>query len=70
MAVLHNSMPPFYRSLDLPIGAVLTDNGREFCWTENHPYELYPDLDGMDHRRTKVGTPRPTVSPNASRAPP
>lgn len=25
---------PFYRNPDLPVGAVLTDNGREFCGTE------------------------------------
>ena len=49
---------PFYRNLDLPVGAVLTDNGREFCGTERHPYELYLDLNGIEHRRTKVRTPR------------
>lgn len=43
VAVLHNDVLPFYRNLDLPVGAVLTDNGREFCGTENHPYELYLD---------------------------
>ena len=58
MAVLHNSMPPFYRSLDLLIGAVLTDNGREFCGAENHPHELCLDLNGIDHRRTKVRPPK------------
>jgi hypothetical protein len=29
VAMLHNDVLPFYRGLDLPIGAVLTDNGRE-----------------------------------------
>jgi transposase InsO family protein len=58
VAVLHNDVLPFYRKLDLPVGAVLTDNGREFCGTENHPYELYLDLNGIEHRRTKVRTPR------------
>lgn len=58
VAVLHNDVLPFYRTLDLPVGAVLTDNGREFCGTENHPYELYLDLNGIDHRRTKVRTPK------------
>jgi transposase InsO family protein len=46
VAVLHNDEIPFYRNLDLPVGAVLTDNGREFCETENHPYEFYLDLNG------------------------
>lgn len=58
VAVLHNDVLPFYRNLNLVVGAVLTDNGREFCGTENHPYELYLDLNGIDHRRTKVRTPR------------
>src|SRR3712207_5737067 len=58
VAVLHNEVLPFYRELDLPVGAVLTDNGREFCGTERHPYELYPALNDLEHRRTRVGTPR------------
>ena len=35
-----------------------TDNCREFCGTENHPYEPCLDLNGIDHRRTKVRTPK------------
>src|SRR3712207_1164639 len=58
VAVLHNEVLPFYRGLGLPVGAVLTDNGREFCGTERHPYELYPALNDVEHRRTRVGTPR------------
>ncbi|ABA78115.2 IS481 family transposase [Cereibacter sphaeroides] len=58
VAVLHNDVLPFYRNLDLPVGAVLTDNGREFCGTERHPYELYLDLNGIEHRRTRVRTPK------------
>jgi transposase InsO family protein len=58
VAVLHNDVLPFYAKLDLPVKAVLTDNGREFCGTETHPYELYLDLNGIEHRRTKVKTPK------------
>ncbi len=58
VAVLHNDVLPFYRNLDLPVGAVLTDNGREFCGTERHPYELYLELNGTEHRRTRVRSPR------------
>jgi transposase InsO family protein len=58
VAVLHNDVLPFYARLDLPIGAVLTDNGREFCGTERHPYELYLALNDIEHRKTKVGSPR------------
>ncbi|PTW37207.1 hypothetical protein C8N38_1321 [Rhodovulum kholense] len=35
---------------------MLTDNGREFCGTEKHPYELHLDLNTIEHRRTKVHT--------------
>ncbi len=58
VAVLHNDVLPFYRKLDLRVGAVLTDNGREFCGTETHPYELYLALNGIEHRRTKVRSPK------------
>jgi transposase InsO family protein len=58
VAVLHNDVLPFYRDLDLEVGAILTDNGREYCGTENHPYELYLDLNGIEHRRTRVRSPK------------
>ena len=58
VAVLHNDVLPFYRKLDLPVTAVLTDNGREFCGTERHPYELYLALNDIEHRKTKVRSPR------------
>ncbi len=53
-AVLHDDMLPFCADLGLPVQAVPTDNGREFCGAENHPYELHLDLNGIEHRRTKV----------------
>lgn len=56
--VLHNDVLPFYRRLELEVKAVLTDNGREFCGTERHPKELHLDLNGMEHRRTKVRNPK------------
>ena len=58
VAVLHNEVLPFYRNLDLPVRAVLTDNGREFCGTERHPYELYLALNEIEHRTTRVGSPK------------
>ncbi|HMB75488.1 MAG TPA: IS481 family transposase [Kiloniellaceae bacterium] len=58
VAVLHNDVLPFYRKLDLPVKAVLTDNGREFCGTDTHPYELYLELNGIEHRRTRIKTPK------------
>ena len=59
VAVLHHDvLLPFYRGLGLEVGAVLTDNGREFCGTERHPYELYLALNDIEHRTTKVRSPR------------
>jgi len=44
------------------VGAVLTDNGREFCGSPAHPethaYELYLQLNEIEHRRTKVRSPQ------------
>lgn len=58
VALLHNDVLPFYAERNLVVGAVLTDNGREFCGTDNHPYELYLALNDIAHRRTKVRTPQ------------
>lgn len=38
--------------------AILTDNGREFCGTEQHPFERYLPLNDIKHRRTKVQSPQ------------
>jgi transposase InsO family protein len=58
VAVLHNDALPFYKEHGLKVGAVLTDNGREFCGTDAHPYEMYLILADVDHRRTRIRTPR------------
>jgi transposase InsO family protein len=58
VALLHNDVLPFYQERDLAVGAILTDNGREFCGTEAHPYELYLALNDVEHRRTKVRSPQ------------
>jgi transposase InsO family protein len=49
---------PFYAERGIEIGALLTDNGREFCGTEAHPYELYLALNDIEHRRTQVRRPQ------------
>lgn len=58
VAVLHNDVFPFYEQRDIPLDAVLTDNGREFCGTERHPYEIYLALNDVEHRRTRVRRPQ------------
>jgi len=56
--VLHNDVLPFYQAQGIPVKAVLTDNGTEFCGTPEHPYELYLALCDIEHRRTAVRRPQ------------
>lgn len=58
VAVLHNDALPFYRKHKITVSAILTDNGREFCGKDSHPYELYLELNDIKHRRTKVRSPQ------------
>jgi hypothetical protein len=36
----------------------LTDNSREFCGKDDHPYELYLELNDIEHRHTQVRRPQ------------
>jgi transposase InsO family protein len=57
--LLYDRVLPFYQTLGIEVGAVLTDNGREFCGRpEQHPYELLLAMEAIDHRTTKVRSPR------------
>jgi transposase InsO family protein len=57
--LVYERVLPFYDALGIPIGAVLTDNGREFCGrSETHPFELLLAMEGIDHRTTRVRSPR------------
>lgn len=58
VAILHNDVLPFYRTQGIPVGAILTDNGREYCGTEAHPFELYLALSDIEHRKTQVRRPQ------------
>lgn len=56
---LYERVLPFYEALDVPVQAILTDNGREFCGKpDSHPYELLLAMEGIEHRTTKIATPR------------
>jgi len=46
------------RFIGLEVGTVVTDNSREYCGKDTHPYELYLAPNDIDHRRTKVGRPQ------------
>jgi len=57
--LLYDRVLPFYEALGVSIGAVLTDNGREFCGrSDSHPYELLVAMEGIEHRTTRVRSPR------------
>jgi len=57
--LLYDRVLPFYEVLGVPLGAVLTDNGREFCGKpQSHPYELLLAMEGIAHRTTKIRSPR------------
>lgn len=56
--LVHNEVVPFYQQHQLPLAAILTDNGTEFCGTPEHPYELYLALCEIEHRRTKPASPQ------------
>lgn len=58
VAVLHNDVLPFYLERDLEVGAILTDNGREYRGTDAHPYEVYLALNDIEHRATEVRSPK------------
>ena len=57
--LLYERVLPFYEALGVPVGAVLTDNGREFCGrSDTHPYELLLAVEDVEHRTTQVRSPR------------
>jgi transposase InsO family protein len=57
--LLYERVLPFYDALGVPVRAILTDNGREFCGKpESHPYELLLAMEDIEHRNTKVRSPR------------
>ena len=57
--LLYNRVLPFNEALGVKVGAVLTDNGREYCGRpEIHPYELLMTIEEIEHRTTKVRSPR------------
>lgn len=57
--LLNGDVLPTFEEHDARIDAVLSDNGREFCGREDqHPYELFLQLEGIEHKRTRVKRPQ------------
>lgn len=51
ITVLRDAALPFYRGLGLQIETVVTDQGREFCGSRDHPYGRFLIGSGLTHRR-------------------
>lgn len=57
--VLNEDVLPYFEAHGARIQTVLSDNGREFCGRpDRHPYELFLQLEGIEHRTTKVRRPQ------------
>lgn len=57
--LLYDRVLPFYEEHDLVVEALLSDNGTEFKGRPMiHLYELFLELNDIEHRYTRVGTPR------------
>jgi transposase InsO family protein len=57
--LLHERVLPVYEQAGIALERVLTDNGREYCGRPlAHPYDLYLAVQQVEHRNTKVHSPR------------
>jgi len=57
--VLNNDVLPFFEAHGARIETILSDNGREFCGRpDKHPYELFLQLEEIEHRTTQVRRPQ------------
>ena len=57
--ILNNHALPFFEEHDVKVQTILSDNGREYCGRpDKHPYELFLQLEEIEHRTTKVGRPQ------------
>lgn len=57
--VLNEDVLPFFERHEGRVHTILSDNGREFCGRpDQHPYELFLQLEEIEHRTTKVRRPQ------------
>ena len=57
--LMNHDVLPTFEAARGRIEVVLSDNGREFCGRpDRHPYELFLQLEEIDHRTTKVNRPQ------------
>jgi transposase InsO family protein len=57
--ILNDRVIPFFEEQQLPLLRILTDRGTEFKGKpEHHEYELYLQIEGIDHSKTQVRHPQ------------
>ena len=57
--ILNDRVLPFFEEHDIPMLRILTDRGTEFKGKpEHHEYELYLNLEGIEHSKTQVRHPQ------------
>lgn len=57
--MLNDRVIPWYEEHGVTLLRILTDRGTEYCGNrETHPYELYLDIEDIDHTKTKVKHPQ------------
>ena len=57
--LLNDRVLPFFEGAEIPLLRILTDRGSEYCGVrEHHEYQLYLDLENIEHTRTKARHPQ------------
>lgn len=57
--MLNDKVVPFFEEHEIPLLRVLTDRGTEYCGKiEYHEYELYLQLEGIEHSKTRARRPQ------------
>jgi transposase InsO family protein len=56
---VNDSVLPFFEEHQIPLLRMLTDRGTEYCGkAQYHEYELYLQIEGIDHTKTKARSPQ------------
>jgi transposase InsO family protein len=57
--LLNDRVVPFFEEHDILLLRILTDRGKEYCGSrESHEYQLYLNLEDIDHTKTKARSPQ------------
>src|SRR5512143_1538865 len=57
--VLNDRVLPFFEEHQIPVLRILTDRGTDFSGAlDKHPYELYLELNEIEHTKTKAKSPQ------------